>query len=163
MAEIWDAYDRQLQIIDKIALIRGEPIPDGMYHLVCDIVVKHTDGTYLLMRRAFEKHCGGMWELTAGGSALQNETPLECAVRELREETGIDSSELQEIGRIVHNAHHSIYVEFMCVTDWDKNAIRLQEGETVDYKWISRAALLELETGALASARTLTLVSELNL
>lgn len=163
MAEIWDAYDKHFQKIEKVALIRGEPIPDGMYHLVCDIVVKHTDGTYPLMRRAFEKHFGGMWELTAGGSALQNETPLECAVRELREETGIVSSGLQEIGRIVHNAHHSIYVEFMCVTDWDKNAIRLQEGETIDYKWINRAALAEMGADELASTRALTLILEFNL
>ena len=97
MPEIWDAYDKELNKIDNVQLIRGEPIPDGFYHLVCDIVVKHTDGTYLLMQRDFKKTFGGMWELTAGGSALAGETPLEGAMRELREETGIISFNLLHI------------------------------------------------------------------
>lgn len=74
-----------------------------------------------------------MWELTAGGSALQGETPLDCAIRELREETGIETSEIKEIGRVVHDVHHSIYAEYLCVTDWEKDAVTLQEGETVNY------------------------------
>ena len=87
--EVWDAYDAHLNKIDNMTLVRGEKIPDGVYHLVCDVLVKHVDGTYLLMQRDFIKHYGGMWEATAGGSALRGETPFECAKRELREETGI--------------------------------------------------------------------------
>lgn len=59
--------------------------------------MKHTDGTYLLMQRDYKKQFGGKWELTAGGSALQGESPLECAIRELREETGIVCSDLKEL------------------------------------------------------------------
>lgn len=135
MVEIWDAYDKEFNRIENVKLIRGEVIPTGMYHLVCDIIVKHVDGTYLLMQRDYEKHCGGMWELTAGGSALEGENPLECAVRELKEETGIVSCDLQELGRLVHDGHRSLYVEYLCITDWDKNAVSLQKGETIDYKW----------------------------
>lgn len=97
MPEIWDAYDRDFNKIDGVQLIRGEPVPDGMYHLVCDIIVKHVDGTYLLMQRDLRKTFGGMWELTAGGSALAGETSLDGAMRELREETGIVSSNLREV------------------------------------------------------------------
>lgn len=73
MAEIWDAYDKEFNKLKNITLVRGEPIPDGMYHLVGEVIVKHIDGTYLIMQRDFEKKFGGMWELTAGGSALQYE------------------------------------------------------------------------------------------
>ena len=62
-----------------MTLIRGEAIPDGFYHLVSDIIVKHVDGTYLLMQRDIRKNYGGMWEATAGGSALKGEGPLACA------------------------------------------------------------------------------------
>ena len=75
MAEIWDAYDRQFHKIENITLIRGQNIEDGMYHLVSEIIVKHRDGTYLLMQRDPRKRHGGKWELTAGGSALKGETP----------------------------------------------------------------------------------------
>ncbi len=161
--ELWDAYDKNFCKIENVQLVRGEAIPDGMYHLVCDIIVKHTDGTYLLMQRDFKKHLGGMWELTAGGSALMSETPLECAARELREETGIESGDLKEIGRIVHAGHRSLYVEYLCITDWNKNAVTLQEGETIDYKWVDRDALLGMSPDALAAVRTLELVKELKI
>lgn len=163
MAEIWDAYDKAFHKTDNATLVRGETIPDGMYHLVGEIIVKHKDGTYLLMQRDFEKHLGGMWELTAGGSALKGETPLDCAIRELREETGIVSLDLKEIGRIVHDGHHSLFVEYLCITDWDKNAVILQEGETVDYKWVNKDTLLEMGADMLASYRTIELIIELDI
>ena len=93
--EIWDAYDRNLEKIEGMTLIRGGKIPEGVYHLVCDVIVRHTDGEYLLMQRDSRKHYGGMWEATAGGSALQGEKPLDCAIRELREETGIHAEYLE--------------------------------------------------------------------
>ncbi len=68
--ELWDAYDKNFNKIDGITLIRGEPIPDGMFHLVCSIIVRHIDGDYLLMRRDDRKMFGGLWEVSAGGSAL---------------------------------------------------------------------------------------------
>ena len=60
--EIWDAYDAKLNKIDEISLIRGEEIPDGMFHLCSEIIVRHKDGTYLIMQRDARKHLGGMWE-----------------------------------------------------------------------------------------------------
>lgn len=162
MVEIWDAYDRQFNKIKNVTLVRGEAIPDNMYHLVCDIIVKHNDGTYLLMQRDYKKHFGGMWELTAGGSALKGETPTECAVRELREETGIVSCNLEEIRRIVNDINHCLYVEYLCITDCDKNAIILQDGETINYKWIDKIELLKMGRDVLASSRALGLVKELD-
>ncbi len=135
--EIWDAYDAQFNRIEGMSLLRGEPIPDGCFHLVSEIVVKHEDGSYLLMQRDKRKHLGGMWEATVGGSALQGENPLDCAVRELREETGISSDRLTEIGRVLHYGHKTIYVEYLCNTAIDKSSIVLQDGETSAYKWIS--------------------------
>ena len=97
--ELWDAYDKDFCKIDGVTLVRGEKIPDGMYHLVADVIVRHKDGEYLLMQRDPGKHYGGMWEATAGGSAIKGENAYECAVRELREETGIESADLIEVGR----------------------------------------------------------------
>ena len=163
MVEIWDAYDRQFNKIKNVTLVRGENIPDNMYHLVCDIIVKHNDGTYLLMQRDYKKHFGGMWELTAGGSALKDEVPIECAIRELKEETGIISSDLKEIKRLVNDRNHSIYVEYLCITCCDKNSITLQEGETINYKWVDRIELLKMGSDVLASSRALKLVKELDI
>lgn len=159
--EIWDAYNSDFKKIEGKQLVRGESIPDGLFHLVCDILVKHTDGTYLLMQRDYRKSYGGMWEATAGGSALKGETPLDCAVRELREETGIISSELTEVGRVVDNSTRSIYVEYLCVTDWDKDNITLQEWETIAYKWVSREELINMESSQLLTERMQSFIEEL--
>ena len=143
--EKWDAYDAQMKKIENTVLVRGEQIPDGVYHLVCNVAVKHVDGTILIMQRDLRKKYGGMWEATAGGSALMGETPLDCAKRELYEETGIAATDLTEVGRVVVEERHTIFVQFLCITNWNKDEITLQEGETIAYKWVSRNELLNMK------------------
>ena len=151
--EIWDAYDENLNKIDGVTLIRGEKIPQGMYHLVSEIIVKHTDGDVLIMQRDFNKNFGGMWEATAGGSAIKGDTPLMCAKRELYEETGIKCSDLVELGTVVSKEHKTIYVLFLAIVDIDKNSIILQEGETISYKWVSFDDLLNMSKDELTTTR----------
>lgn len=157
--ELWDAFDSSFSRIENSVLVRGEAIPEGFFHLVCDILVKHIDGTYLLMQRDYGKHLGGMWEASAGGSAFAGEDAFRCAIRELREETGIISNHLVEIGKEISREKHSIYVEYLCITDWNKDEITLQNGETMDYKWVSREELLSLRY-ELAANRTLRCMFE---
>ena len=54
-------------------------------------------------------------------------------------------------------------MEYLCVTDCKKDSIILQEGETIDYKWVDRKSLLEMSDDELVSARAMKLVKELNL
>ena len=159
--EIWDAYDRNLEKIEGMTLIRGEKIPEGVYHLVCDVIVRHTDGEYLLMQRDSRKHYGGMWEATAGGSALQGESPLDCAIRELREETGIRAEYLEEVGRVRAAGRNAIYCEFLCITDCKKDSIILQEGETSAYKWVTQDELLSMKRDELVTQRMQNFVDDL--
>lgn len=159
--ELWDAYNRDFEKVAGVTLVRGDKIPSGLFHLVCDIIVRHSDGEYLLMQRDFYKHFGGMWEATAGGSALKGESALECARRELKEETGIESGNLLEIGRVVREENQSLYVEYLCETDSDKSAIRLQKGETVAFKWVSAKELREMKKAELVTQRIQQFIDEL--
>ena len=71
--EIWDGYlaDGALAGVD---LVRGEPIPDGIYFMTVEILVRHTDGDYLLMMRDPTKPAfPGYLEATAGEQDLQLE------------------------------------------------------------------------------------------
>ena len=153
--EQWDAYDSKFERIPGMTLTRSEAhlIPSGVYHLVCDVLVRHTDGTYLLMRRDPRKAYPGLWEATAGGSALRGETALECALRELREETGIAATELVELTRLVKDTTHSVYVEYLCITGCDKGSVVLQEGETVDYRWVTGEEVRRMTPEELLSER----------
>ena len=159
--EKWDAYDSKLNKIEGVTLIRGEQVPEGYFHLCSEIIVRHTDGSYLIMQRDKRRHLGGMWEATAGGSALQGEDPLTCAMRELQEETGIVSDELTEIGRVLHHGHKTYYVDYLCVTDVDKDSIVLQEGETIAFKWINPDELRAMSRDNLATMRQLNFIEEL--
>ena len=160
--EIWDAYNSSFEKIDGMSLIRDEEksISEGVYHLVCDILVRHIDGTILIMQRDPSKTYPGMWEATAGGSALKGEDPLECAIRELQEETGIIASELREIRRFVWNPTHSFYVEFLCETDCDKKSVILRDGETAAFKWVSAEEVLKMPPDEMLSWRMCRYIAE---
>lgn len=135
--ELWNAYTRDGHLTDQL-LVRGEPIPDGLYHLVCEALVRHRDGSYLCMKRALSKpEYGGYYEATAGGSALPGEDKFACVKRELLEETGILCDQFTQVGYRISDTSHSLFYSFICTTDCDKKSVQLQPGETEGYLWIS--------------------------
>ena len=128
--ELWDAYDQDGRPLG-FDLVRGEPIPEGAWHVVVEIYAITTDGRVLVTKRHPDKHWGNHWE-TTGGASLKGETPEEGAIRELREETGI---------RVAAEQLHPVYVQarkersaaifhcFAAFFDPQEQTIRLQEGE----------------------------------
>ena len=140
--EIWDLYYPDGTLAGR-EIARGEPIPPGLCHLVGEVLVRHTDGDYLLMRRSLTKELfPGYWEATAGGSALKGEDAASCVRRELREETGIEGAGFELIARQVVRGD-TIFCTWLCVTDCDKSAVTLQEGETDAFRWLSEAEFVE--------------------
>ena len=142
--ELWDAYTRNGAKTGGV-LIRGQRMWPGIYHLVCEVLVRHVDGSYLCMIRSSQKPNYPLYpECTAGGSAMLGEDPLTCIRRELREETGIEWAEFEEVNRTVRECYSTIFYSYLCTVDWPKDAITLQEGETESYKWLSEAEFIEL-------------------
>ena len=140
--EIWDGYFRD-ETPANVDVIRGEKLPKGIYHLVCEVLVRHTDGDYLLMQRDSSKpEYGGRYEATAGGSALKGEDKVSCIKRELLEETGISADQFEELGLFIFDDDQCIFHTFLCVTDCVKKSVRLQYGETVSYKWVNEKELI---------------------
>ncbi len=159
--EFWDAYDSKLNRLEGILLVRNEKIPAGMYHLVSDIILEHTDGTYLIMQRDPALEYGGMWEATAGGSALAGETAEECALRELYEETGIRADGAEEYTTGISEEFRCIFAEFRAVTDCDKNSVRLQPSETVSFRWVTKQELGEIRNSGLLTERSCSCIRNL--
>ncbi len=145
--ELWDGYyaDRTPAGRD---ITRGETPSADLYHLVADVIVQHTDGSFLVMQRdPAKKLGGGMWEIGAGGSVLKGETAYDGAIRELREETGVIADKLMLLhevseARDIHSGYNSHYSIYLCRTDMDKSAVTLQQGETVDFRWISAEQII---------------------
>ena len=142
--ELWDAYTRNGAKTGGV-LVRDQKMWPGIYHLVCDVLVRHVDGSYLCMIRSREKPNYPLYpECTAGGSAMLGEDPLTCIRRELREETGIVWEDFEEVNVTVRECYATIFYSYLCTVDWPKDRITLQEGETEAYQWLSEEEFIEL-------------------
>ena len=142
--ELWDAYTRN-GVKTGGVLVRGQRMWPGIYHLVCEVLVRHVDGSYLCMIRSQEKpNYPGYPECTAGGSALLGESPLDCIRRELREETGIEWDDFEEVNVTVREFYSTIFHSYLCTVDWPKDAITMQAGETEGYEWLSEEEFIGL-------------------
>lgn len=144
--EMYDACDQAGNPLGY-ALVRGDPIPEGVWHLVVEVFSVTAGGRVLVTRRHPDKSWGGYWEYT-GGSVVKGEAPLQGALRELREETGI-TAEAEDLHPVYVEArpgidgYSTIYHSFLAVFDPEEQTIRLQEGETVDYRLLPYGDFLQ--------------------
>lgn len=115
----------------------------GEYRLSCFIwVINDNDKILLQQRPANTKKMPNMWGTTAGG-VLSGETSLEGALRELKEELGIDAIK-EELEFIGSNKRINDYVEvWLCKKNVNINELKLELTEVQDVKWFSIA---EFET-----------------
>ncbi|MGN0318645.1 MAG: NUDIX domain-containing protein [Lachnospira sp.] len=136
--ELWDAYDRDEKLLGyDLKRSMAKNLPEGVFHIVVDVYTVTKGGKVLVTERSRNKTYPLKWEVT-GGSILKGETPSQGAVRELKEETGIEKNpeDLVVLYHYTDEAKHCIYYAFMCVIDSEIH-IKLQEGETMDYMYLS--------------------------
>lgn len=96
--EKWDLYTKYRKKTGK-EHIRGEEIPEGFYHLVVHVWIRNSKGEYLISQRAASRPTYPlMWECV-GGSVIKGETSIEGAIREVKEEVGLDLE--QKDGRLL--------------------------------------------------------------
>ncbi len=87
--EQWDLYTKYREKTGR-AHIRGEKLPDDLYHLVVHVWIRNRKGEYLISQRAANRPTFPLlWECV-GGSVLLGESSLEGALRETKEEVGLE-------------------------------------------------------------------------
>lgn len=93
MVEMWDLYKRFGNTLEFVktgqTVERGSRLPDGTFHQVVHVWIKNDIEDYLISRRSAEKNDPFRWEPT-GGSVLAGETSEQAAIREVKEELGLD-------------------------------------------------------------------------
>lgn len=117
---------------------RGDPgFPAGLFHVVSAVCVVRSDGLVLITQRAATKDWPLMWEFPAG-SALAGETSRDAAVRELREETGLDAAgeSLELVGRLTEE---SALLDLYVVRGLRSSVLALDPEEVRDAAWVPLA------------------------
>lgn len=135
--ELWDLFDDDRRRTGE-TLRRGEPLPPGRFHTIIGVWTIHDQLHRILLTKRHPKKliCPNQWENT-GGSILAGEDSCVGAAREVREETGMNChcSDLTYIRTIrIPTAFVDCYIYH---TSIDPNAIVLQDGETVDWRWVT--------------------------
>jgi len=81
--EIWDILDEKKNKTGRI-MQKGEPIPEGFYHLGTDVWIINSENKILFQKRSSKKRQSpNVWAMT-GGSVIKGETSLETIERETR-------------------------------------------------------------------------------
>lgn len=88
--EMWDLYD-----VDRIptggTVRRQNGLPEGQLHVVVHVCLFDEAGRLLIQRRDEGKqNWPGLWDFSVGGSVHAGETSRAGAVREVREELGLE-------------------------------------------------------------------------
>ena len=144
--ELWDVYNINKEKTGK-KIKRGEDLNNDEYHIVINAWIQNDDDKFLITKRAGNKSHPYMWECV-GGSILSGEDSLAGAIREVKEEVGIDLT-LNKVKFI--GSKHRYYTNCNDILDvWLFKAnnkideIIIQEQEVCDAMWASKEKIIEL-------------------
>ncbi len=142
--ERFDLYDIHRNRTGE-TLERGNKVPEGYYRLVVHVCIFGNDGRMLIQKRQpFKNGWSGMWDITAGGSALAGDTSQQAAARELREEVGIyyDLEGIRPAMTIYFDGgFNDIYTINM---DVDIDKLQLQTSEVEQVAWATEEEILDM-------------------
>lgn len=151
--EKWDLYTKYREKTGK-EHIRGEKIPDGFYHLVVHVWIRNHKGEYLISQRSASRPANPLlWECV-GGSVLKGESSIEGAVREVKEEVGLDLD--KEAGRLLFSKIRGRDFKYECKVfndimdvwlfeyDGDLQLEAATTDEVADCKWMTVSEIKKL-------------------
>ena len=140
--EYWDLYDSERKPLNRVHA-RGEAFAEGEYYVCAEVWVRNSKGLFLITKRHPDKKAGNLWEFTGGGT-LAGESTLQSAVRELKEETGIDASEAELRLFATYQKKNYFLDLFLLNKDIDIVNIVLQPEETIDARWAAADEILQM-------------------
>jgi len=116
------------------------------------VIFLNSAGELLLLKPTYKPY----WQL-AGGVIDANEAPLACAIREIKEEIGLDSNNLKLLSVDYVSEHKPKSESFQftffggTLTDEQISQIRLQADEISEYKFMNVDEALKMIGGSFAA------------
>lgn len=142
-----DTMEKTGEIIDKLAAHRL-----GVWHSSIHLIIMNKDKTKVLFqKRSNNKDLyPNMWDISVGGHIMSKESDKEAVKRELKEELGIESSNVEFIKKykeeLINNGIDSkeIVSLFIMYTDDKEKKFKLQKEEVSKIKWFTKIEMEEL-------------------
>ena len=133
MTELRDLYDINSNKTNK-TYIKGDLIPEGYYPMVVMVVIRNSNGEFLMQKRVESK--GGDWGVT-GGHPKSGETPIEGIITEVKEELGLDFSKENFIEYDSGCDGKDCYKMYFVTKDININDITIQQEELSEVRWFT--------------------------
>ena len=142
--EQWNLYDKHRNLLPDVH-IRGNQIPEGMYHLVVHICVFNELGQMLICQRTDDREVWpSYWDVSAAGSVLINENSAQAACRETYEEIGLSHDFEQE--QVYFTIHGKDWFSDWYLIETDSNqSFIAQKEEVAQMKWANCSDILKMK------------------
>lgn len=138
MEEILDIYDENKVKTEKKHIRGNNTLKANEYVVVVEALVLNSKKQILLGQRSENKKRNPLkWETTQG-SVKSGENSKEAAVRELKEELGINISKdsLNYVQTLKDDNEHIFKDMFWVKEDIGVNEIKFTDGEVINAKWV---------------------------
>lgn len=135
--ELWDIYNKYRHKTNRTH-DRSNPMREGDYHIVVHVWIVNDDGEFLIQKRQpWKKGWANMWDCAAAGSALLGESSEEAAIREAKEEIGLDLDMDKSEFLFTIKFHRGFDDVWLIRQNADIKELKLQYEEVADVKWVS--------------------------
>jgi 8-oxo-dGTP diphosphatase len=143
LMEIWDLLNGEGTRLNK-SIIRGEQLGEGEYHLAVHVWIINDSNEFLIQKRSDNlKHMPGLWA-TTGGSVVSGEDSITAALRETKEELGInlDVDKMMKINRVKKKDHFADV--WITKKNISLNDLVIQVEEVSSVKWVNKEELKDM-------------------
>lgn len=142
--ELWDCYTPERVKTGK-TMVRGEPIPPGVFRLVVHVCIFDSLGRMLIQRRQpCKKKWPDLWDVTVGGSAIAGDSSQSAIARELEEELGLKLDFTGVRPNLTVNFPSGFDDVYLVNRDVDIRQCVLQPEEVAEVKWATLEEILSM-------------------
>ena len=142
--EILDVYNEKREKTGRTHE-RGIPVKKGDYILVVHVWIVNDKGEFLIQKRQpWKKLWPDIWDCAAAGAAQQGDNSSGAALREAKEELGIDLD--IDKGHVLFTDKFSFGFDdiWLVRQNIDINKLELQQEEVADARWVTEEEIRQM-------------------
>ena len=145
--------DELMDVVDEVSgkptgqkEMKSKIYQEGLWHLASQVWIYNSKGEFLFQKRSFTKDMlPGLWDIAVAGHVDTGETPKMTALREVKEEIGVDATNNLEELLVSKNSrvdpenkiNNVFYHAFTYKFDGNVNDLVLQKEEVEEIKFFS--------------------------